>query len=177
MRWDKIGPSGRRAGLSHTSLYFGSLAEGSLVLPHRNQLGARGLGSAARKERPRRSALGHRYLFAEGFPFFRARQFGARGFVPERKAPPKRDSRRRVISKICDWFRRWNWARVAMGGGWGIPGGSRGQAMPPGTRTVLGADGPRAAHLLVSPQSNSVHQPVQLDRTRKNFSENANNAQ
>src|SRR5215831_20282201 len=29
-----------------------------------------------------------------------------------------------------------------------------------GTRTVLGADGPRAAHLLVSPQSNSVHQPV-----------------
>src|SRR5215510_11478138 len=29
-----------------------------------------------------------------------------------------------------------------------------------GTRTVLGTDGPRAAHLLVSPQSNSVHQPV-----------------
>ena len=41
--------------------------------------------------------------------------FGARGFVPERKAPPKRDSRRRVISKICDWFRRWNWATVATG--------------------------------------------------------------
>ena len=64
------------------------------------------------------------------------------------------------MSKICDWFRRWNWATVATGGGWGIPGGSRGQAMPPGTRTVLGTDGPRAAHLLVSPQSNSVHQPV-----------------
>ena len=77
--------------MSHTSLYFGSLAEGSLVLPHRNQLGARGLGSAARQERPRRSgALGHRYLFAEGFRSSAARQFGAirRAGIRSRKKSP-----------------------------------------------------------------------------------------
>src|SRR5262249_62331638 len=54
----------------------------------------------------------------------------------------------------------WQAARGGPGGGGGTAGGSGGQAMPPGTRTVLGTDGPRAAPLLVSPQSNSVHQPV-----------------
>src|SRR5262249_45929407 len=49
---------------------------------------------------------------------------------------------------IYDWFHRRNWLRIARGG------------LRMGTGTVLGTDGPRAAHLLVSPQSNSVHQPV-----------------
>src|SRR5262249_24062690 len=37
--------------------------------------------------------------------------------------------------------------------------------------------GPTVRRPPISPQSNSVHQPVHFDRTRKNFSENANIAQ
>jgi hypothetical protein len=75
-------PSGRRAGLSHTCLTLDYSRKARPSLPHRKQLGARGIGS--RKKGPAEAGPSLRVisLRKEGYldlPSWTIRQFGAQG--------------------------------------------------------------------------------------------------